>query len=221
MLNFNRRDRAPEPTPPGKFALKPQEAGGIATASTMPPPPSMRTSTNPMPLREAVTAPAPAAREALTGHPPATAPMPATGTGIPAGAPRQAAAAVAPTPGPAPAPATGAPTPGSKLSIGVNIKLKGVEISDCDVLSIEGNVDAMVRSTIMEIAEPGTLNGTALIDVAEVHGSFTGELTARTRLIIHGTGRVSGKIRYGKLVVAEGGELSGDVQRIEDAPPRP
>ena len=169
MLNFNRRDRAPEPTPPGKFALKPQEAGGTATASTMAPPPSMRTSTNPMPLRDAVTAPVPAAREALAGHPPATAPTPATG--IPAGALRQAAAAVAPTPGPAP--------------------------------------------------EPGTLNGTALIDVAEVHGSFTGELTARTRLIIHGTGRVSGKIRYGKLVVAEGGELSGDVQRIEDAPPRP
>jgi hypothetical protein len=26
---------------------------------------------------------------------------------------------------------------------------------------------------------------------------------------------VSGKIRYGKLIVAEGGELSGDVQRID------
>ena len=28
-------------------------------------------------------------------------------------------------------------------------------------------------------------------------------------------GRVSGKIRYGKLIVAEGGELSGDVQRLD------
>jgi cytoskeletal protein CcmA (bactofilin family) len=132
-------------------------------------------------------------------------------------------AAAKPAPAPAPAPATtpSAPaTPGSKLSIGVNIKLKGVEISDCDVLSIEGNVDATVKSTVMEIAEPGTLNGTALIDVAEIHGAFTGELTARTRLIIHGTGRVSGKIRYGKLVVAEGGELSGDVQRIDENAPR-
>jgi cytoskeletal protein CcmA (bactofilin family) len=98
----------------------------------------------------------------------------------------------------------------------VNIKLKGVEISDCDVLVIEGSVEATVHSKIMEVAEPGTLKGTALIDVAEITGEFTGELTARTRLVVHGTGRVSGTIRYGKLVVEEGGELSGDIQRISD-----
>jgi hypothetical protein len=32
-----------------------------------------------------------------------------------------------------------------------------------------------------------------------------GELTARTRLVVHGTGRVSGTILRGKLIVAEGG----------------
>lgn len=107
--------------------------------------------------------------------------------------------------------------PGSKLFIGVNIKLKGVEISDCDVLVIEGQVDATVHSKLMQIAQPGTLHGTALIDVAEIHGEFAGELTARTRLVVHGTGRVSGTIRYGKLIVAEGGELSGDVKRLDAA----
>jgi cytoskeletal protein CcmA (bactofilin family) len=107
--------------------------------------------------------------------------------------------------------------PGSKLFIGVNIKLKGVEISDCDVLVIEGEVDATVHSKLMQIAPPGTLHGTALIDVAEIHGEFAGELTARTRLVIHGTGRVSGTIRYGKLIIAEGGELSGDVKRLDPA----
>ena len=106
---------------------------------------------------------------------------------------------------------------GSILSVGVNIKLKGVEISDCDSMVIEGQVEATVNSKAMQIAKPGALKGTALIDVAEVHGTFEGELTARTRLIVHGTGRVSGKIRYGKLIVAEGGELSGDVQRLEGA----
>ncbi len=33
-----------------------------------------------------------------------------------------------------------------------------------------------------------------------------GELTARTRLVVHGTGRVSGTIRYGRLIVADGGD---------------
>jgi len=124
-----------------------------------------------------------------------------------------------PTPAPSPAmtmPAVSTDGGESRLSIGPKIKLKGVEISDCDVLVIEGHVEATVFSKTMEIAEPGTLQGTALIDVAEIHGVFTGELTARTRLVVHGTGRVSGTIRYGKLVVEEGGELSGDIQRISE-----
>ncbi|MFO1312752.1 MAG: polymer-forming cytoskeletal protein [Burkholderiales bacterium] len=113
---------------------------------------------------------------------------------------------------PAPAPKD---TPESKLFVGVNIKLKGVEITDCDVLVIEGQVEATVHSKAMEIARPGTLKGTAVIEVAEIHGEFVGELTARTRLVVHGTGRVSGTIRYGKLVIAEGGEITGDVKRLE------
>jgi cytoskeletal protein CcmA (bactofilin family) len=77
----------------------------------------------------------------------------------------------------------------------------------------------------MQIAKPGTLKGHVAIDIAEIFGEFSGELTARTKLIVHGTARVSGKIRYRKLVVAEGGELSGDVQRLDDnaqaSPARP
>ena len=111
------------------------------------------------------------------------------------------------------------PAPGesgeSKLFVGVHIKLKGVEISDCDALVIEGQVEATVHSKAMEIAKPGTLKGNAQIDVAEVHGEFVGELTARQKLVVHGTGRVTGTIRYGKLIVAEGGEITGDVKRLE------
>jgi cytoskeletal protein CcmA (bactofilin family) len=127
------------------------------------------------------------------------------------------------SPAPSQAPATGATAtrapaadgPESKLFVGVNIKLKGVEITDCDALVIEGQVEATVHSKAMEIAKPGTLKGNAQIDVAEVHGEFVGELTARTRLVVHGTGRVTGTIRYGKLIVAEGGEVTGDVKRLE------
>jgi len=111
----------------------------------------------------------------------------------------------------------GADVPESKLFVGVNIKLKGVEITDCDALVIEGQVEATVHSKAMEIAKPGTLKGNAQIDVAEVHGEFVGELTARQKLVVHATGRVTGTIRYGKLIVAEGGEVTGDVKRLEAA----
>jgi len=103
---------------------------------------------------------------------------------------------------------------GSKLIVGPNIQLKGVEISNCDVLSVEGHVEATVTSRALHIAQPGTFNGHADIDVAEIQGQFTGELTVRKKLVIQSNGKVSGKIRYGKLVIEEGGELSGDVKTI-------
>ena len=76
-------------------------------------------------------------------------------------------------------------------------------------------MEATVNSTVMKIAEPGTLKGVAVIDVAEIHGEFSGELTAHKKLVIHGTGRVSGTIRYGTLIVTEGGDLTGDVKRLD------
>jgi len=87
------------------------------------------------------------------------------------------------------------------------------------VLVIEGQVDATVNSKVMEISKPGTLTGTAVIDIAEIHGEFSGELTARTKLVVHGTGRVTGTVRYGKLVVAEGGMLMGELKQIDAAAP--
>ncbi len=108
--------------------------------------------------------------------------------------------------------APAAPEGGSKLTVGPNIKLKGVEITDCDTLLVEGLVEATMDSRVMQIAEQGAFKGTAEIDIAEIHGSFDGDLTVRQKLVIHATGKVTGKIRYGKVVIEEGGQLSGDIE---------
>ena len=100
---------------------------------------------------------------------------------------------------------------GSKLTVGPNIKLKGVEITDCDTLVVEGTVEATMDSRVIQIAEQGAFHGTAEIDIAEIHGLFDGTLTVREKLVIFGTGKVSGKIRYGKVVIEEGGQLSGEI----------
>jgi len=106
---------------------------------------------------------------------------------------------------------------GNKLIVGPNIKLKGSEITDCDILLVEGRVEASMNSRDMRIAEGGIFVGVAEIDTAEVRGEFEGELTARKRLVIHATGKVSGKIRYGALTVDEGGIVSGDVGSLAAA----
>ena len=101
---------------------------------------------------------------------------------------------------------------GSKLTVGPNIKLKGVEITDCDTLVVEGLVEATMDSRMIQIAEQGAFKGSAEIDIAEIRGVFDGNLTVRQKLVIHATGRVTGKIRYGKVVIEEGGQLSGDIE---------
>jgi cytoskeletal protein CcmA (bactofilin family) len=103
---------------------------------------------------------------------------------------------------------------GSKLIVGPNIKLKGVEITDCDTLVVEGRVEATMDSREIQIAEQGAYAGTVGVDVAEIRGNFQGELTVRKRLVVHSTGKITGKIRYAKLVIAEGGEISGDVNLL-------
>lgn len=103
---------------------------------------------------------------------------------------------------------------GSRLIVGPNIRLTGSEITDCDTVIVEGRVEATVDGRVMQIAETGVFTGTVAIDMAEIRGHFQGELTVRKRLTVCGTGKVSGHIRYGTLVVEEGGELSGDVDAL-------
>lgn len=105
----------------------------------------------------------------------------------------------------------------SSLIVGPDVKLKGAEILDCDTLVVEGRVEATMDSRVIRIAENGSFSGKVGIDVAEIHGQFDGELTARSQLIIHATGKVSGKIRYGKIFIEEGGEISGDIQALDSS----
>ncbi|HYD97146.1 MAG TPA: polymer-forming cytoskeletal protein [Noviherbaspirillum sp.] len=103
---------------------------------------------------------------------------------------------------------------GSKLIVGPNIKLKGVEITDCDTLVVEGRVEATIDSRVIQIAVGGAFKGSAEVDIAEIHGEYDGELTVRQKLVIYSTGKVSGKLRYGKLVVEEGGQIAGEIQQV-------
>ena len=103
----------------------------------------------------------------------------------------------------------------AKLVVGPEIKIKGVEISDCDTLVVEGRIEATLDSRVLEITSHGVFQGTIAVDQAEIHGRFEGELTVRKQLVIHATGKVSGKIRYAKIKVEEGAELSGTIEMMD------
>ena len=131
------------------------------------------------------------------------------------------------TPASAPA-ATAAPAPSApvvedkheerkeaRLVVGPDIKMKHAEISDCDTLVVQGRMEATLDSRVLDIAEHGVFQGTIAVDNATIHGKFEGELTVRKQLVIEGTGKVSGKIRYAKISIKEGAELSGEVAVLD------
>jgi len=100
-----------------------------------------------------------------------------------------------------------------KLIVGREIRLNG-EITACEKLVVEGRVEAnLTDSRIIDIAATGYFKGTAEVDEAIISGEFHGSLTARGRLFVRATGKVSGDIRYGELEIERGGRLSGDVDQ--------
>jgi cytoskeletal protein CcmA (bactofilin family) len=105
----------------------------------------------------------------------------------------------------------------ARLVVGPDIKMRGAEISDCDTLVVEGRMEATLDSRVLEIAEHGVFQGTIAVDHATIHGRFEGELTVRKQLVIEGTGKVSGKIRYAKIRIQEGAELAGEVALLDKA----
>lgn len=105
----------------------------------------------------------------------------------------------------------------ARLTVGPEIKMKGAEIVDCDTLVVEGRLEATLDTRVLQIAENGAFNGVVSVDVAEIHGRLDGELTARKQLIVHATARLSGKIRYQKIQVAEGAEISGEMAVLDQS----
>ncbi|TAK52030.1 MAG: polymer-forming cytoskeletal protein [Betaproteobacteria bacterium] len=139
--------------------------------------------------------------------PPQTAPQ--------AARPESQPAAPRPEPHAAQAVVKGEERKEAKLVVGPDIKMKGVEVTDCDTLVVEGRIEATLDSRVIQIAEHGIFAGTVAVDSAEIHGRLEGELTVRKLLVIHATGKVSGKVRYARIKVEEGAELCGEVSVLD------
>ena len=97
------------------------------------------------------------------------------------------------------------------LLIGADICLSG-QISACEKLVVEGKVEANIMDCReLVISEGGLFSGEAKIEIADIAGKFSGNITTTDLLILRSTGRITGTISYGRLEVECGGEIKGDV----------
>jgi cytoskeletal protein CcmA (bactofilin family) len=120
-----------------------------------------------------------------------------------------------PVPPAAPAPSRAAATPseiadgGKRLIVGEGIQMKG-EITACDRLIVEGQVEVTLKATrMLEIKPSGHFTGSCEVEEAAVSGVYEGNLTVRGRLTVHAGGRVTGDINYGEIELERGAQITG------------
>jgi len=103
------------------------------------------------------------------------------------------------------------------LLIGKGVKLKG-EVPACDKVLVEGEAELQVRNArTLQVAPSGVFRGRAEVVEADIAGVFEGELIARERLSVQGSGRMSGRISYGQITIAAGGRVSGEISGLPPA----
>ncbi|MGH6949106.1 MAG: bactofilin family protein [Kiloniellales bacterium] len=101
-----------------------------------------------------------------------------------------------------------------RLIVGPGIEIAG-DIEACRILVVEGRVDASLPAEALEIKDGGSFSGQARVERAEIAGSFDGELLVRGSLLIRSSGRVSGRVRYNRVVIEDGGVIAGDISQGE------
>jgi cytoskeletal protein CcmA (bactofilin family) len=100
---------------------------------------------------------------------------------------------------------------GKRLIVGQGIRLSG-EISSCDRLVVEGEVEVTLNDTLaLEIASSGRFTGGCEVEDADISGVYEGDLTVRKRLIVRGSGKLTGTVRYGELELERGGQIAGNI----------
>ena len=100
---------------------------------------------------------------------------------------------------------------GKRLIVGEGIRLSG-EISSCDRLVVEGEVEVTLNDTLaLEIAANGRFTGGCEVEDADISGIYEGDLTVRRRLFVRASGKITGTVRYGELELERGGQIAGNI----------
>ncbi len=100
----------------------------------------------------------------------------------------------------------------ANLHVGRGLRLKG-EVSSCDRLTVEGDVEATIAARVLAISASGQVKGSAEVESAEIDGRFDGQLTVRGCLSVRRSGHVTGTVVYDALEVEKGGCVTGDLTR--------
>ena len=93
--------------------------------------------------------------------------------------------------------------------------IRGVrELRNCRQLEVFGYLEGEVAAKSVLVHPNGRLFGKVKSDNAEIHGTLQGEVVVKHLIDIRSSGNVSGNIKYGKLALEVGGNLSAEVRNV-------
>lgn len=99
------------------------------------------------------------------------------------------------------------------LVIGEDAILKG-EIKNCREIEIYGYVEGRLEAGRVVVHPQGRLFGTVKAESAEIHGQLQGDVRVKQLIAIRNAGSVTGNVKYGRLAMDEGAELSATVRNV-------
>lgn len=83
-------------------------------------------------------------------------------------------------------------------------------------ITVNGRVQGNLSAHSVTISKTGGIFGSLRARNAEVHGALQGDISVIELIRIGETGSVTGQVEYGKIAMAQGGELSA---RMRNVPP--
>lgn len=101
------------------------------------------------------------------------------------------------------------------LIVSQDTVIRGVrDMRNCRQLEVHGYVEGDVAAANVLVHKTGKLFGTIRTDTAEIHGTVQGDVMVKNLIDIRSSGDVSGNIKYGKLALEMGGNLSAEMRNV-------
>ena len=99
------------------------------------------------------------------------------------------------------------------IFIGTGVEFKGdMVVPGC--ASVDGKFEGTLKAKSLIVGQSGNVSGQISVETAEIRGTVGDHLTVKSKLVVRATGSISGAVAYSKIMVEEGGELAGTIEKL-------
>ncbi len=99
------------------------------------------------------------------------------------------------------------------IFIGAGVEFKG-EMTVPGCASVDGKFEGVLKAKSLIVGQTGHVSGQISVETAEIRGSVDDHLVVQSRLVLRSSGSISGSVSYSKIMVEEGGELAGTIEKM-------